>query len=217
MRTSRYLTIVAVAATLLATPGIAAADPGTSAVNVLTYGSLGGPNVAVGDSESAPLKAGTGGAKFMSTAGGTTGITCAVSSFGGAVTGNPASPGVATGTLTTQSFSSCTDTISLATVKSVTVNNLPFTINVNSTTKAVTVTGTVQTTVVLSSPIGQINCVYQANNLTVTGSADNADNSIKFVNQQFNRTQGTNLCFATAFFSANYAPVTGPGGAVFVN
>src|SRR5688572_4964077 len=45
MRTSRYLAIVAVAAALLATPGIAQADPGTAAVNVLTYGSAGGPNV----------------------------------------------------------------------------------------------------------------------------------------------------------------------------
>lgn len=217
MRTSRYLAIVAVAAALLATPGIAQADPGTAAVNVLTYGSAGGPNVAVGDGLNASLKPGTT-ATFMSSAGGSTGITCTTSSFSGSVTANPASPGTAAGSLNTQAFTGCTENIfGVSSVQSITVNSLPFAISVDSSSSAVTVTGTVQTTVVLNTILGRVTCVYRANNLSVSGAASNADNSIGFRNQQFNRTSGPGLCFGNAFWTATYAPVTGPGGAVFVN
>jgi hypothetical protein len=218
MRTSRYLAIVAVAAAALAAPGIAQADPSTSAINVLTYGSVGGPNVAVGDGLNAALKSGTN-ATFTSSAGGSTGITCTTSSFGGAVTSNPATPGTAGGSLNTQSFTGCTENIfGVNSVQSITVNNLPFTIGVNSSTKAVTVTGTIQTTVVLNTILGRVTCVYRAGASGIAGTASNADNSIGFANQQFTRIMGPGLCFANAFWTATYAPVTGAGGAaVFVN
>jgi hypothetical protein len=37
--------------------------------------------------------------------------------------------------------------------------------------------------------------------------AGDADNSINFVSQQFNRTMGPGTCFANGFFTATYAPV----------
>jgi hypothetical protein len=102
-------------------------------------------------------------------------------------------------------------------VQSNTVNNLPFTISVDSSTNVVTVTGTIQTTVVLNTLLGRITCVYRTSNSTITGTASNADNSITFTDQQFIRTSGPGLCFGNAFWTATYAPVTGPGGPVFVN
>jgi len=219
MRTSRYLASAAFAAALLLAPAAAqAGDPGTTAVDVLTYGAVGGPNVAVGDALNASLKPGTT-AKFTSTAGGSTGITCTSSSFSGSVTSNPVAPGVAGGSLATQAFGGCSANVfGVTSVQGVTVNNLPFTISVNSTTKAVTVSGTIQTTVVLNTVLGRVTCVYRSTNPALTGTASNTDNSISFVNQQFTKTSGPGLCFANAFFTATYAPVTGAGGAtVFVN
>lgn len=218
MRTSRYLAFAAFAALLLTPTAVQAGDPGTNVVDVLTYNAVGGPNVAVGDALNASLKSGTT-AKFTSTSGGSTGITCTTSTFTGSVTGNPATPGTAGGSLATQAFGSCSANVfGVTSVGSVTVNNLPFTIGVNSATKAVTVSGTIQTTVVLNTVLGRVTCVYRSVNPSLTGASSNADNSIGFVNQQFTRIMGPGLCFANAFFTATYAPVTGAGGAaVFVN
>jgi hypothetical protein len=74
---------------------------------------------------------------------------------------------------------------------------------------------TIQTTVVLRTLLGSINCVYQAPSLT--GKADNADNSIAFTNQEFTKTSGSSLCFANGYFTAKYAPVTDGGAPVYVN
>jgi hypothetical protein len=215
MRTSRYLTIVAVAATMLATPAMAAADPATTAVDVLTYGGVGGTNVGVGDALNAPLKSSTV-ATFTSQADNTTGITCTASSFGGSVTSNPAAPGTAGGSLTSQSFTGCTENIfGVSSVQSITVNNLPYGISVDSASSAVTVSGSIRTTVILNTILGRITCVYTAT--SVTGTASNADNSITFTDQRFGKTSGPGTCFANAFWTATYAPVSGPGGPVFVN
>jgi len=64
---------------------------------------------------------------------------------------------------------------------------------------------TIQTTVVLRTLLGSINCVYRAPSLT--GKASNDDNSITFTAQQFTKFSGSSLCFANGFFTAKYAPV----------
>lgn len=214
MRTSRYLATVAVAAlvSVLVPLSPANADPGAAATNVLTHTSPApnGPAVAIGDNLASGLKTGTT-ARFTSSSGGSTGITCTTSNFVGTVTGNPATPGIATGTVGTHTFSGCTENITgVNSVQSITVNNLPFNVSFNSSTKVISITaGTaIQTTVVLNTILGQITCVYRAaNSNTITGTASNAGNSMSFVNQQFTKSSGPFTCFNNAFWTATYAPV----------
>ncbi|MFF0161339.1 Tat pathway signal sequence domain protein [Streptomyces sp. NPDC005263] len=216
MRTRSLLALTgAVAAlTLAAVPASAADSP------VLTTGGLGGTPVAVGDVLTAPLATGTT-ATLYSSATGTSGISCTKSQFTAKVTDNPAAPGTATESLSGHSFdsSSCSaNVVGVTGVTSITVNNLPYTTAVNSD-GTVTVTApsgsAVQTTVVLRTLLGSINCVYQTPSLT--GKADNADNSITFTKQQFTKTSGSSLCFANGYFTAKYAPVSDGTAPVFVN
>ena len=216
----RYLYAAAVAgaaafATLAA--GIAHADTGA----VLTYGAAGGDNVAVNDVLTASLASGTA-ATFYSSSTGTSGVSCAASTFNATVTDNPTAPGVATESLTAQSFSSCTSNVfGVLSVKSVTVNNLAYTVSVDDSTNAVTVSGSpIQTTVVLGTLLGSATCVYQSTNGTISGTADNSTNSITFANQPFTKTSGSSLCFSSAYFTATYSPIadtTQGNAAVFVN
>ncbi len=204
MRTiSRILVAAAVAASVALW-----AAPAHAANNVLTYGSLGGNAVAVGHQLSASLAAGTN-ATFYSSATGTTGLRCAASSFSATVQTNPAAGGVATQSLTAQSFSSCTaNVIGVIAVRSVTVNSLPYTVSVNGATKAATITGNpLRSTVVLGTLLGNITCVYTAVGNQLSGTANNADNSLNFTSQTLTKTSGPGLCFSTAYFSAKYAPV----------
>jgi len=206
------IALVAAAGTALAGAPAQASDSSTQAVNVLTYGSLGGTNVAAGNVLTSTLKSGTV-VTFYSTTTGTTGVKCAASSFSASVLTNPAAGGTATESLTAQTFSSCTANVpGVTSVQSVLVNNLPYNASVNGTTKAVTITGgaagLVQTTVKLGTLIGSITCVYRADLNTVSGLAANTDNSITFTNQKFTKFSGPSTCFTTGWFSATYAPVT---------
>ena len=107
-------------------------------------------------------------------------------------------------------------------VTSVTVNNLPYTtirdLRRNPSRSARPEGSVIQTTVVLRTLLGSINCVYQAPSLS--GTTGNADNSINFTAQAFTRTSGSSLCFATGYFTAKYAPgqdTTQGDATVFVN
>jgi len=208
------LAIAVVAAgltTLAGTPAQAAAGNGTEAVNVLTTGSLGGPNVAVGNVLSANLKSGTT-VKFVSAPGGNTGVTCTASSFSATVLTNPAAGGTATESLTAQTFGgTCTANVPGVTrVQSIAVDNLPYGASVTGSTGAVVISGgssLIQTTVKLGTLLGSITCVYRADLNKVSGTASNADNSITFTSQKFNKFSGPSTCFANGFFSATYAPV----------
>ena len=208
MRTTRVIAAVAaLSAALIGTPAQAAADE----VAVLTTGSAGGTNVAVGDVLTANVKAGTT-ADFATASGGTTGIKCAASSFTASVVDNPPAPGVATESTTAQTFGSCTSNILGTTrVNSVVVNNAPFTTTVESGTGTVTVTGTatapIQTTLNLGTILGSVTCVYVAASGSITGVSSNADNSIAFTNQEFTKSSGPITCPASGFFTATYAPV----------
>ncbi|WP_217236688.1 Tat pathway signal sequence domain protein [Streptomyces sp. AC555_RSS877] len=217
MRTRSLLALTAAVAafTLPALSPAAAADGA-----VLTTGGLGGTAAAVGDVLTAPLATGTA-ATLYSSATGTSGISCTSSQFTATVTDNPAAPGTATESLDAHTFASgsCTaNVIGVLGVTSITVNNLPYTTSVTSD-GTVTVTAAsgsaIQTTVVLRTLLGSINCVYQTPALV--GTADNADNSIAFVNQQFTKTSGSSLCFANGYFTAKYAPVTDGDALVYVN
>lgn len=217
MRTRTLITLVGAVAAL----SIPAALPASAAdTAVLTTGSAGGPAAAVGDVLTAPLAGGTS-ATLYSSATGTSGVKCASSAFTATVADNPAAPGTATETVSGQTFdsSSCTsNVVGVLGVKSISVDNLPYTTAVASD-GAITVTpasgSTIQTTVKLTTLLGSITCVYQAPSLT--GTASNDDNSINFTSQHFTKTSGSSLCFSNGYFTAKYAPVTDNGAAVYVN
>ncbi|OQR63063.1 Tat pathway signal sequence domain protein [Streptomyces maremycinicus] len=210
----RTRSLLALAGTVVAL-SLTAVTPASAAGAVLTTAN---GDVAVGDVLNASLASGTS-ATLYSSATGTSGVSCATSGFSATVTDNPTAPGTATESLTAHTFGSCTaNVVGVLGVTSITVNNLSYNTSVASN-GTVTVTppsgSTIQTTVVLRTLLGSINCVYQAPSLT--GTASNADNSITFTGQQFTKSSGSSLCFANGFFTAKYAPVTDAGAAVTVN
>ncbi|MET8692363.1 Tat pathway signal sequence domain protein [Streptomyces sp. SID2999] len=213
-------TFLALAGTVTALTVAVAVPASADAGAVLTTGAVGGTAVAVGDTLTAPLAAGTS-ATLYSSATGTSGVTCKASQFTAQVTGNPAAPGAATESVTGHTFdsSTCTSNVTgVLGVNGITVDHLPYTASVASdgTLSVAPASGsTIQTTVKLRTLLGSVTCVYQAPSLT--GKADNADNSITFTNQQFSKVSGSSLCFASGYFTAKYAPVTDAGAPVFVN
>ncbi|MCX4911314.1 Tat pathway signal sequence domain protein [Streptomyces sp. NBC_00878] len=221
MRTRTSLALAA-AVTALA---LSAAGPASAADGaVLTTGGAGGTAAAAGDILSASLATGTSATLYSSSTG-TSGLSCTSSKFVATVIDNPTAPGTATESVTEHTFdsSSCTSNVlGVLGVTSITVDNLPYTTAVTSE-GAVTITpaagSTIQTTVVLRTLLGSINCVYRAPSLS--GTAGNADQSISFANQQFTKFSGSSLCFSNGYFTAKYAPVsdtTQAGSpAVFVN
>jgi hypothetical protein len=221
MRKHLYFTAAVMAGLL----SLAIALPASAdTTDVLTYGSLGGSNVAVGDTVSAALASGTD-ADFYSSSTGTSGVSCTDSTFTSTVTGNPAASGVATESVTAQTFGGCSsNVVGVTGVDSVTVSNLPFTASVDDSTDLITVTGTssapIESTVDLDTLFGTISCVYEADGDTLTGTVSNTDNSIDFSAQQFDLISGSALCFSNGYFTASYAPIedTTQGDAlVYVN
>jgi hypothetical protein len=192
------------AAVLIATPSFAAGS------NVLTTGSVGGPNVAVNDVLQASLKSGTN-ATFTS---GSTVVTCAASTFTATVTSNPAAGGTANESLTAQSFTSCTATgnSNVRGVNSLTVNNLPYNTAVTGTSLTISAgaAGSVKATISLNTIIGTVNCSYgpgTGGNGSINGTTSNTDNSVTFGSQTFNRITGNQfVCPANTVFAATYAP-----------
>ncbi|MFD3380382.1 Tat pathway signal sequence domain protein [Streptomyces sp. NPDC058697] len=221
MRTRTSLALAA-AVTALA---LSAAGPASAADgSVLTTGGAGGTAVAAGAVLNSSLAAGTSATLYSSSTG-TSGLSCTSSKFVATVVDNPTAPGTATESVTEHTFdsSSCTsNVIGVLGVTSIKVDNLPYTSAVGSD-GSVTITpadgSSIQTTVVLRTLLGSITCVYRAPSLS--GTADNADNSISFSKQQFTKFSGSSLCFSNGFFTAKYAPVTDTtqtgSPAVFVN
>ncbi|MEV6616836.1 Tat pathway signal sequence domain protein [Streptomyces sp. NPDC051051] len=212
MRTRPLLALAGTVAalSLTAVTPASAADPA-----VLTTAN---GDVAVGDVLNASLASGTN-ATLYSSATGTSGVSCASSGFNATVTANPTAPGTAGESLTAHTFGNCSANVAgVLGVTSITVNNLPYNAAVSSA-GTLTVTpaagSTIQTTVVLRTLLGSINCVYRAPSLT--GVASNADNSITFTAQPFAKASGSSLCFANGYFTAKYAPVTDAGAVVTVN
>lgn len=199
------------AAVLAATPATAGQIPSAAANNVLTYGAAAGSAVSVNDVLQANLQTGTA-ATFYNSTSGSTGVSCATSTFTASVLTNPAAPGTATENLTGQTFLNCTSNVPGTTgVNSVIVNNLPFPTSVTSSgtvrVAGRSSTAPLQATVSLRSIIGETVCTYRANGNAITGVASNATNSIVFTNQVFTKASGPITCFSTAYFSVRYAPV----------
>jgi len=216
----RTLVVAALSAVALLVPTSIAAAAAADAGAVLTYGAVAGTDVPVGDTLTANLAEGTA-VTFTSAPDSTSGVTCTTSSFTATVTANPVAPGVAEESLSGQTFSDCTANVfGILSVDGVTVDNLPYTVALDDTAGTAVVTGTpIQTTVVLSTLLGQITCQYQADSITATVTVGTT--GITFANQAFAKTSGPGLCFANGYFSAQYAPVVdssqADSPAVFVN
>ncbi|MDH6227678.1 MULTISPECIES: Tat pathway signal sequence domain protein [Streptomyces] len=212
-RTALLATVLAGAASIWGVSATAVAAP-AAAGEVLTYDAT-GAGVPVGAKLTASLAAGTT-AKLTTTAGGSTGVTCSGSAIEATVATNPPAPGTATENNVKQTFNAatCTSNIPLTTgVASITVT--PLLTTAVSSGGALVVNGPITATAVLKSPFGNVTCVYSAP--SISGTTNNADDSINFTNQQFTKQSGSSTCPANSFFTAKYAPVTGPGGAVSVN
>ncbi len=217
MRKMFYFTVAAATVALSAATMLpASAD--TPAV--LTYGSLGGTSVAVGDTIAASLAPGTS-VHFYTDSSDTSGVTCSASSFGSTVQTNPASSGVATESVTGQTFGNCTSNVfGVNSVQSVTADSLPWAASVDDSTNTITITGA-ETTVVVNSIVGQLTCNYTADGGSFSGTVNNSDNSITFANQKFDLAGGSSFwCNGNGYFSGTYSPVQDSSqgnAAVFVN
>jgi hypothetical protein len=202
--------------TALAAAGPASADTG----GVLTVSAAGGTNVSVGDTLSAGLASGTT-ATFLDASG--KGVTCSVATFTASVTSNPTAPGSAVESITALTFASCKSNISgVSSVKSITIDNLPYTGTVNDTAGSITITGTVHATISLGLVIGSATCKYTGPTGGVAGTVSNTANSLAFSNQAFAKDTGSWAgCPSPENFTATFEPVvdTSVTGspAVFVN
>ena len=221
MRTYLYLAGAAVTALVM----VMTAAPASAAVDVLTISRVGGSNVHVGDILKASLVTNTS-AGFFQSATSTTGIKCAKSTFSAKVTANPGKPGTAKESVTSQTFSSCTSNVSgVTSVQSVKVGNLPYNSTISDSTgfpvkvKETSSTKPLKTTIVLSTILGTVTCVYTA--ASISGASSNTGNTVSFTNQKFTKSSGPASCFSSGFFTAKYGPVKDTSRtnspAVFVN
>lgn len=201
----RLLLVISAATALLAALPLTAASAGT--IDVLTVSKVGGPNVKVGAVLKSGLKTGTK-ATFFSP-GTTMGVICGKAAQTGKVTKNPPKPGTATGSLTAQSFSSCTSNVpGVTSVKSVTVLNLPYSVTVSDAAGfPVTVSKSTKlsTKIVVNTVIGTIACTFSA--AKIAGNASNTGNVVTFKNQVFTKSAGPSQCPAKGSFSATFGPV----------
>ncbi len=124
MRKYLYLAAaVTASAAVVALPATSAFAAG----HVLTIKKTGGTAVKTG----AVLKAGLAKGKTAVFSLGSEKLTCKSASFSAKVTGNPAKPGKATESLTSQKFSKCTVSVSGVTVQEHQGSNLPYKVSVS--------------------------------------------------------------------------------------
>jgi len=203
----KYTYLGAAAALSLLTALAVAAPASADTGGVLVVGSAGGTNVSNGDTLSAGLKSGTVSTFFDAS---NKGVTCTGATFAASVTDNPTAPGIATESITALAFSGCTSNISgVSSVKSITVDNLPYSATVDDSTGAITITGSVHATIVLNLVIGTATCKSTGRSGAIAGTAANADNSLAFTNQVFTKDTGSWAgCPSPENFTADFAPVT---------
>jgi hypothetical protein len=146
-------------------------------------------------------------ATFLTAAGGMTGVTCTASTltFAPATAAN-------TFSITVWTFGSCTSNIkNVNSVKSVGVQNLPYTATVNPAAVPPTFTvtagaaGNILFTFALNTSLGTVMCAYQPNGGAIAGTTNAAVTTVTFTSAQFNLTSGSALCPKNMFFSAAYA------------
>lgn len=209
----RYL-IISAAAAVAASLAIMAAETYASAstVDVLTYGSAGGPNVTVNSVLKSSLKSGVNATFFTST-NGSSGGSCTSGTISEKVTTNPVAGGTADTSVTTQSFSSCSDNIGM-TITSAQINT-PYAATTNGNGVGIAkATGTLNGTIPNNNGgVTDVTCNYTGTNLSGT---------TQFTNQEFFKSSGSGpFCPGNVFFSATYnsladTSVTGDP-TVFVN
>jgi hypothetical protein len=202
----KYLGLGAAAALGVVTAFAAVPAANADAVAVLTTGSAGGANVAVGDNLQAGLSSGTV-SSFLDANG--KGVSCTTADFSASVTDNPAAPGVASESISALGFSGCTSNISgVKSVKSITIDNLPYSATVDDSTDAITISGTVHATISLGLVIGSATCKYTGPSTGVVGSVSLTDGSLSFVNQTFTRDTGSWAgCPSPESFTSSFGPV----------
>jgi hypothetical protein len=199
--------MAAASVAILAAP-VAAGASTNSGSSVLTVGKAGGTAVKAKAVLTASLAKGTSAVFETSLFS----LTCKSASFSATVTKNPKAKGTATESLTTQSISKCSVSLSGVTVKSVKATNLPYNVSVSdSKGDPVSVAGTkktkpVSTTVTVSFDGSSFSCSYKI--ATLKGASSNKTNSIAFSKQKFSKTAGSSLCPSTASFTATFGPVT---------
>lgn len=212
MRGHWHRVVGALAAALLA--AVMTGSAAWATADVLTVGSVGGPNVAVGDT----LKA-SGPASLCSTSGSAC-IKCPTTTFSGTVSTNPPAPGTATGTVDSMAVSSgCTTSISGCTLMGIGLANLPLAWSVNSNgsvTIAPGSSGPIQVKFMLACSGFTFTCAYHVHDSSGDLSGMWSGSTVTFTNVQFDKISGPNPCFATGLFNAKLA-VTDGGQPVFVN
>jgi hypothetical protein len=198
-------TIAATAATML----VVASANAVSNPDVLTYGSAGGTNVAVGNTLSGSLASGQD-ATWATTSNGSEKATCTTSALTEKVTANPTSPGTADTTVQNQTFSNCSNSLGL-TIQSATISSLPYPTTINDSLSNPVGISSLSALVVIEVNSGQVrrpqacglvcpqDCHYIGTNLVGTDA---------FVNQPFDLAEGGGVnCPAVLYYSADYGPL----------
>jgi hypothetical protein len=181
---------------------------------VLTIGKKGGPAVK----KHAVLQASLAKKTSVTFALGSFGATCTASTIKAKVTANASR--TATLSVTKQSLTGCSISVSGVTLNSITALNLPYVATISSAKgNPVTVAGSkssepvsfeAKITVGSGTSAVSATCIYTA--AKVTGKASNKGNKVSFSKQSFSldTTSSSSLCSeaaATATFSATYGPV----------
>jgi hypothetical protein len=202
------LAVVAASAAVMLLP-MASAFASTG--HVLTISKKGGTAVK----DKAVLKAGLAKGKTATfTLGTVATVTCKTSTFAAKVTDNPAKPGTAKESVTSQSFSKCKASLTGLTVKSVKVNNLPYDATVSDKGDVVKISGASKSkplsfTATVDYSGDTFACTDNAK--SISGKASNTGNTITFTKQKFTPAPGGNsLCTSvapTTDFSATFGPV----------
>ncbi|HEV3001522.1 MAG TPA: hypothetical protein VGW75_12345 [Solirubrobacteraceae bacterium] len=195
----RKRALIIASLSILAFAGFSTAASATT-IKYLTGGTVPSSNPITGQ-----LKAGTS-AVLSSSAGN---ITCTTSTFGGSLGTNPA-VGPVTGSLTSLTFSNCTDTIPFVTVSTVTTN-----VGAGASAKTATaayvgsastfaVAGVVATITFTSGSW----CTYAPTTDPATATHDSTtspwNNEYRFNAVPLTRTGGTTICSSTATWSSTY-------------
>jgi len=192
----RYLIASAVAAaTCLAVIGTGTLAS-ASTIDVLTTGSAGGPNVAVNNVLTGTLSSGTSATFYESTSG-TTGGVCTTGAISETVTSNPAvGSGNAGATVTSQTFSSCTDNINIS-ITSITIDS-GYTSAIGS--EGTFIPSATATLKGLVNGFLQETCHYTGTSLSGTSV---------FTNQQFTKSGvSSSTCPSVFYFSATYSAMS---------
>lgn len=225
MRRHWFLVVAGAIAAALAVVPLSA----FAASAILTVGSSSGPAVATGDSLSGSLSGGS--ATFVNGSNSSQKVTCTSSGLAATAGSNPAPPGQATETNSSQTFGGCSisGVFGATGINSITTNassSCPWNVTVDDRASPATVTispatasgcaTSISATVNVQTFFGAQNCVYGPTSGNITGTATS---TLNFTNVSFTKTSGNGTCFGTANFSATYGVVdTNQGnGAVVVN